>query len=72
VRLEQATDNQLELEIDRRKSTGNSKAKKINAGIVRKIRAYKGRKSQAWIADKFGISQPWVKKILSGEVWKDV
>ena len=72
MKLEQATDNQLELEFDRRKSKTNPKAKKIDAVIVRKIRALEGKLSQAKIADKFGVSQPWIKKILSNEVWKDV
>jgi len=45
---------------------------KINADVVRQIRALQGTKSQAAIGTQFGVSGSLVNMILKRRIWKEV
>jgi len=56
-----------------RPNGGTSNAAKLGADVVRSIRLLSSTgQSQRSIASRFGITQPTVSKVLSGETWAHV
>ena len=57
--------------IARGEKNGRAKLTEDDVREIRRLHA-EGGSSQRFLAAKFGVSQPAIRKILKGETWKDV